>query len=821
MSVKTVKMTAMEILLPENGGYEHVATSWQICKDIEFKTGSSMVLESLNDTKNKLSLTATIDVDDNTPLYGRHMMHITKNGVAQNNTWSRITPFNSNMKGMKINNFMVGTPKVTVETEEDKIKASTSKFNMFSGAGTHASTSWSIKSSYGEDRYIRKNDRDNLLNIDVRGVVETGKAYVVEAKHTNNFNNESFSGRDILLNYSADLELFGVEFPEEFIADRKFYFRLKVYTPLFVSYDFEIRDRLTNQVVKSKYNATSLVDYILLDGLTVFNTYDIYGRFRFEDGKVTQYSLVYSGILLQNRVTPYRPYVEYLDKLEAYNDIGTDGIACVSTRETYDGTILLPAFNGDRIDAYKVYANKLMKTKMVRITEIANFTYALNIDYCNILQMPNHDILIDYNVYDEIGHKHTAFIQYEYNPIKLTMTPLKTLIRDNEQYSTSLCNSIGVLKDNTIIYVPAFYSETKDATRSVLPMFTVNPNTFTLSDPIELPFEAKYNVSLVVDQDDNVFLFGGSEDIKYDSKDNNVECWKRDNNEVWKYDVKTKSFTKVADIPAEYSTDIYCLQGFLRLDGKIVLFNGSHSGPGMKIQEELVFDPSDYSFAILKTDMDWDIPFRSNIVNRNGCITRVSAKVLDPQKSYTYISNVKDEDSIVKIEGSDNDVTDLIVPSGKTVNVEDLYKFDTISIRGTGILRWFRPQGILELTSSDLIVTRDTKMAQDAFNEGRWQNVLVLEGTNFTVVNDTKVTATILEVKPTELTIKVGEKAGLTVNTNDTEATVSIDNQNIASIDVDTNEVSGLAVGSTVIRFHAQLPGSVPIDIVVTVNVVA
>lgn len=821
MSLKKIKMTTLKVDFPPSSGIVHTATSWQISTDIDFDKGAGIIVQSLNDTVNKTSFSANVDIDDNIPLYGRHMLHLTKNGVPTIDNWSRISLFNSNMKGLKINNFMVKTPKVDSSTKEGVTTIKTSDFTMFSGAGDHASTSWKIKSSYGEDRYVRNNDVDNLKNINIEGVVESGKAYAIEARHNNNFNNESFTGRNILLNYTPELELFTLEFPMDFIADRKFWYRVKLYTPNFLSYDVEVREKLTGRVVKSKYNATSLVDYILLDGLTVFNQYDIYGRFKFEDGKVTNYKLVYSSILLANRTVPYRPYVEYLDQLEKYNDIATDGIACVTTRETFDGKILLPSFDGDRIDIYKIYNNRLQRTKLVRLINMFNFTYSLNTDYANIIQMPNNDIVIDYQTYDKLGHKVTAFIRFEYNPIKLTLEPLQYLERPKEKYSTSICASLGVLSDNTLVYVPGFYSETKDADRSDLPLIIVDPTSFAIRDVIQLPFEAKYNVSLVVDKDDNIFVFGGSTTNKYDADNSNVEYWERENNKVYKFDIKTKQFTEVAQIPDEYSTDIYCLQAFLRIDGKIVMFNASHSGPGMLIQNELVFDPEDYSFAILETDMDWDIPFRNNIISNNGCVTRISSKTLDPQKSYTYLSNIKDEDSIVRIEGSDSDITDLVVESGKTVNVEDMYKYDSVTVKGTGLLRWFRPQGILEFTSADLIVTRDKSMTQNEFNAGGWENVLVLEGTNFTIINDAVITPTEFEVTPTEVKVQVNNNVVLNIVTNDPDYTASVDRPDVCSFDKTSKTIRGLKAGSTSVRFSAFKAGSVIIEKVIVVTVTA
>lgn len=735
MSLKKIKMTTTELAFPTNSGLTHTATSWQISKSIDFTVKENIIAESLNDKTNLYEFKVSADIEDNTPLYGRHKMHISKNGVPLEAQWSRICPFNSNMKGLKINNFLVKTPKLTATTYEGNLSVKGSAFTMFSGAGSHASTHWAVRSSHGEDVFVRNNDRTNLTSLELANIVEPNKAYVVEAKYVNEFNNESFKGKDILLNFSADLNLYEIDFPEDFVADRKFYYRLKLYTPQHIKHDIEIRDRNGN-VVKSKYNVNELVGYFMLDNMTVYEQYTVYGRITFEDGKVTRYVPVYSNLLLPNRVTPYKPFVEYLGMLDKGSYYPTDGFVCFTTRETYDGKIFIPSFDGEKLDIYQAFTNKLLKISMVVLKDVYTFYYNSHMDHINILQLPNHDIIIDMVSWDQIGHKWTKFYKFEYNPIKLELKATGQLERENEQYATSICNSIGVLSDNRIVYVPGYYSETKDANRSQLPLIIVNTDDMTITDTIDLPFDAKYNVSLVVDKDDNIFIFGGSEEMLPDGTYGDIECWERTNNMIYKFDINTKEFTEVVELPKEWSTDIYAMQAVLRLDGKIAIFNASHTGPGYLNQDTLVFDPSNNTFFIENTDMDWDVPFRSNVIYRNGNIGRVSYKVNDPQKSYTYISNTKNADTITKIEGSDKVITDLVVDDGKVINIADPYQYESITIKGTGILRWIRPQGIIELTSADLIITKDTTMTQQAIEDGRYQNILVLTNRDFLVKSE-------------------------------------------------------------------------------------
>ena len=738
MATKKIKMSTTELVFPTNSGLTHTATSWQISKSLDFNSQANILAESLNDTVNLYEYKVSLDIDDNVPLYGRHKMHLSKNGLPLEATWSRICPFNSNMKGLKINNFMVKTPELTVSSEDNSIDAVGTSFGMFTGAGNHALSNWAIKSTYGEDVFVRNNDKTNLTTIHLQNIIEANKGYTVECSYGNEFNNTSFPGKEIYLNYSGDLNLYNLTFPEDFIVDRKFYYRIQLYTQQSLSFDIEIRDS-DGKVVKSKYDSKELVSYFMLDNMDVYRIYHIYGRIKFTDGKVSAYKEVYSAMLLPNRVIPYKPSIGYLGQLDVGMEYQTDGFVCFTTRETYDGKIFLPSFDGDKLSIYQGFTNSAQKLSVIELANVYNFYYESNMDHINILQLPNHDILVDMVSYDSDGHKYTKFYKFEYNPITLKLTSAGELERPKEKYCTSICNSIGVLSDNTVVYVPGFYTETEDEVRSQLPLIILtndNNNTMKITKTATLPFNAKYNVSLVVDKDDNIYVFGGSEENTYDAANDNVEYWLRSNHNVYQYDIKSDTFTQVAQLPAEWPANIYAMQAFLRLDGKIAIFNGSYSGPGLKNQDHLVFDPDNKTFTIHNTDMDWDVPFRSNVLFRNGNIGRVSYKVKDPQKSYIYISNTKTEDTVTRIEGSDSDVTDLVVDSGKIINVEDLYAYDTVTIKGTGILRWFRPQGIIELTSSDLIITRDTTMTQGGFDAGRYHSVLVLEGVNFTINSD-------------------------------------------------------------------------------------
>ena len=68
------------------------------------------------------------------------------------------------------------------------------------------------------------------------------------------------------------------------------------------------------------------------------------------------------------------------------------------------------------------------------------------------------------------------------------------------------------------------------------------------------------------------------------------------------------------------------------------------------------------------------------------------------------------------------------------MNIEDIYRYTSFDIKPGGILRWHRPQGVLELGSKDLIVHKDMDITMEELNRNEYNSILVLQGVDFRIL---------------------------------------------------------------------------------------
>lgn len=711
--------------------YRHTGTTYIISKNKNFENEENILHKSENNTRNLLDYRVSLDLQDDSPVYVITRFHFTVNGEEKLSGWSRITPVLPNQKGFRVSSDIIKTPTIDVNIKNNILKISTSKFAMYAGIGQHMYSDINITDLNACPVYSRLNDADNLTSIEMVSPLNIGKGYVMSFKHGSDNNCKSLAGRELYLNYTPDTALFDFFAPENFVNNRKFYYQVKIYTTQYKSYDIEIREQVTQRVVKSKYDHKPAVDFFFLDGLELFKIYEIYVRVNLLDGNTTSYKKVYLSSLLRNIINPYLSTIKYLNKLDKGNDLITDGLSTIVTRETFNNYVICSDFVGNSLALYTIAGNALVKIK-----NLYTFKDCLGVDYINVVQLANHDILVDTLIYNEQRQETTAFIRFEYDPIKQLLKELNRLERPFEKYSTSIANSLIVTNTNKIYYIPSYEHNFKSKKRLDLKMYQLDTENMSIIGTYELPIKYKYNISLAKDHLDNIFVFGGSLYNRYDSKDNNVEYWERDNNTIYKFNPETNEFTSVIDFPEEFPRDIYVLQAFTRLDGKIVIFNGVHSGSSLGNHSFCVFDSVNNTIEYFENKNQLKVPFRSNVIFNNGNILRISSKVLDPQSTYTYISNTKSEELIEGIDTSINEIRDLVVEDGKVINVEDLYKYRSVTIHGSGIVKWYRPQGITELTSKTLVITRNTNLSQTEIANSKYDSILILDGIDVTITNN-------------------------------------------------------------------------------------
>lgn len=733
--MKTVRINCYKPFLPQDGTVTHKSTSYRVSKGLDFNNPKNIVLENLNDTKNLYRLEAEIDVPEEQVLYCMvkfTFSFVTPVGIKDiESDWSSIITISDKNNEITLSDSIIETPTVDIKIEEKDITITSNEFKMWNGVGIHKSSSFLIKDTDNSIVESRLDDEDNLTNIVLDNTLKEGRIYVGGVKHNTEGNGVGNYGIGFINNSNYEQSLFEFEAPEKFVLNRKFYYRIKLYISKFKSYDLEIRDK-ENNVLLSLTNQNQLVKYFKVsDVFKPMGIYYLYIRLNLTDGRSTDFKFIKELECLNNTVTPYIPSTYYSNTYRNYGPYLTNGIACMTTRELYDGNIIIPDNNTSSISLYKKngYNISMLKT-------ILTFEKMTTVKYINILQLPNRDILIDILLFSKDRQYITKFILLDYDPIKYEFKVLGELERPDERYNTSVTNSLVVTKQSRVLYIPNYLTNKKSEDPQNLKLRELKLNydeelNFKNFELIEkdLPLSIKFNPGLMIDRYDNIYFFGGSFTNRYDKK-KNEEYWLLDNRDVYKIS-DTLQFEKVARIPDEIPKEVYAFQPFLRLDGEIVLFNAVHSGTGLNYNKFTNFNPVTNEFVIYDVNGTIDVPIRNNLLFRSGDIYRITSKEKDPQQILTYNTNLVANGDI----SVEDNTLDLVVNDGEVIFTEDVYKYNSININGTGVLRWVRPQGITDITSSTYIVTKNTNILESDFKKSKYDTVLILDGVNLKIVN--------------------------------------------------------------------------------------
>lgn len=743
MALKQIKISVDEPLLPKNKNILHTATSYVIGKAMDLDDPENVIESVLENSDNLTTKYFDVDIDYDGIIFVRCKYHFTIDGVPHESNWSRVVPVNSLQTGIKLSNSIVKTPRIEVGEEDGMIHISTSDFGMYTGPGTHVSTDYLITDSDGDVVFERENDYNNLTTIAIQDNLQDGKIYVVSARHTNSTNNTSYYGKQLFLNYSPGNELFSFEAPEDFVINRKFYYKLKLWVAKFKSYDLEIRKLGTNNAVMSLKDETKTTNYLWLaetgkrtDGEGTYVIleenvqYDIFIKINFQDGTSTDFKKVYTSALSPNKIFNLDTNVKYCDKYDIGKPRTTEGITCSILRETFDNKFIGVDFKSNSLKIFKLTSDN----ELFAISEAYKFNRNLDVDYINMYQLPNHDILVDIVMYTEKKQACTMFLLFEYDPIKLQLRLLKQKIRTDERYTTSISNSLVVTNAGDVYYIPSYLTNGRDSERIWLKLRKLNTITLDIED-IPLPYDVKYFANVILDKHDTPYVFGGSYTNYYekDEDDNAVETWEVNEREVFRLDTSNNTFELWSQLPEYYPNYLYCVQPIRRKDGLNVLFNATWSGKGLEFDKFITFEPISKTFNEMDVNGQVRVPVRSAMIFNIGDVYRITSKIEDPQAVLIYNSNTNVPENIPDFQDIEKENLTLEVGDGEVVTIEDIYKYTTFKITGTGIVKWYRPQGITVLNSKTLIINKDTIMAQATLANRQFEQILVLDGCEFRI----------------------------------------------------------------------------------------
>lgn len=734
--MKHIRIAANTPQLPTGSTLQHIGTSYQVSTSQDFTLTDKYLLNVVNDNQNLLEYRAEINITDDDVIYVRYKLHFT-DGVESN--WSRLVSIKGNQLDMVYTNVVVATPTVTVEkeylsSENYRVKVTTSAMKLYAGSGTHASTTWVVSDSDGELVYERKNDIDNLTELVLDSAIfDNNKFYEVKVSHIVTTGIESNQGKAIYSGRISHHKLYEIAELGSLTQDRMLYFKLTLFTTLFKSIDIAIRDNAGATVI-SNLDQKTTTPAIMVKGLNTYTRYSVYARINLNNGTSLPYNLVFSGIPEENYLVPPHPYITYLSKFDYSQLLVLGGQTIQSTSEFYNGTVLMANHNERSVFRYKVKSDIL---RLVGKALTLPSDDVIGLPHYNILPLHDGNVIINYcREIDGREGAYNVFAMYKHNPVANKFKFINTITRDNELGGTALTSSAVVTRDNNVYYIPNSEVDANGNNIDVS-LYKLNTKTFTITKVASLPFSAMFHVSLAITQDNRLVIFGGT-DMNGISITDSGKVYRRTNNDVYVYNPASLLFSNIGTLPSEVDDDIYAFQSYLRRDGNIVGFNASIGGSEEGNQNTLIIDPIKQKITYEHNDRADKLVYRSTAVLRTGDILRISGNEVDPQVVYRYVSNTMPESQLDDNTVIVSPITELVVDIGKVVTVDDLYRYEKITINGTnyedsGTLRYVTKNKVREFKYTDLIITRNTMMSESIFNSYGYRSIYILNNATFVI----------------------------------------------------------------------------------------
>ena len=744
MAIKTVRIGVTPPKLPENEVW--VSCSVEISTDPKFITGMEVREHKLVPQPEYVYL---INMQENQGFYVRTKIHCERtdniDGVdiisEVEYGWSRTSTFNSNLNSILVSSSVISTPIVrhTIDYTDNTdgiLIISTSEFDMHSGIGNIKSTSWQVTDSDGIVVYSRPKDEDNLYELRLEySILKPDKCYYLTAQH-NTDTISSNIGKDIIFTTNGSIGLFDVEYDDTCIpaVNKWLWFKLNVYATGYEYCDIDIRDK-NNNIVVSNNKQITITPKIPTNLLIVGERYNVFVRIKLKNG-YTGYKQVYSFIAQPNFYIKYNDSANYSDEYTFIKEHMTGGLVKQSTRQLCNGDIITCKNNESAL--YRSIRLGTNIIEMSKIFDLEKNEKDIGTPYLNVWPTVNGLLLIDIasNIENSFYWR-PRFILGEYNPINNKLQRISEVTRDDELYGTSLSCSLVPMHNNRAYYIPASITiNGVDLEPLTLRAVNYSSNIPVIEDVSDLPFTAHQFVSVLAIDNDTLLVFGGANTMNISNYD---ELWTRTNNKVYTYTLSSGLWYHIADIPNEYSINIYNMQGMLRVDKKVVIFNATDNINTRGDQSTLIFDISTRTFNLKNNDHGDQLAYMSNIYMQNGDMYRISSREIDPQKIYGLYSR-----PLLVEEKTDNTiidtVKDLVVPVGKTITIESPYRYRTIHIEGTsvtntGILKYTEDGVTRTFIYSDLIITRPTVLWQDLYRKSydpeymRWSSVNIFGNT--------------------------------------------------------------------------------------------
>jgi len=725
----SITLTPEQVTIPS--GLSHVATSWQIAKYSNFTNKYFMIDERLVDKVNLLNYTNTVDILNDDRVHYRYMLHYS-NGASSN--WSKSNISLVEAEAGYVPPVVIATPTVSATVTytnniQGELVIVASPIKFFLGSGTHTNTTYTVLDDTN-NIVLSVTDETNLNMISITSdLLDDDKMYSASVVYTTNNGNISEAGKAIVNSYIVADTYYDIYMQNTLVSGRDVYFSLVPKTTKFRTIDITIEDVVTSEVLFSNLNQATLTPYITIGTLDITKDYNLVTKIKLRDGTYTVNKVVYSGKALSNQLYYIVPDYPYLNRFDYRQTINLNGITAQSSRQLFDGTILIAKNSNTEIHKYSL-VNGLLVDDGIAITLPTEDR--IGIQYINIIQLYNGNIIVNYaSNGSNLENQKSVFKMYSYNTVTKVFTEINSITKDYEWLATGVSASMYVTPNNNVYYIPA---NEVDVNGNVinLSLYKLNTTTFTTTKVNDLPFTATKHVSITHLDEDNFLVYGGSTSS---TLVNGVNIWNRDNNNIYKYNVTTNTFTNLTNFTIDIPTSMYNFQGYLRKDGLVAMFNSVRNGASVGDQRVVLFNPTNNEITIAANDLNDNLLYRSSISLHNGDILRITANVKDEQYVYAYVTNTTALTDLNEHIGISEVTSALLVGNGETITVENILEYSSIRITGTGKLIWNNGTTVKEFISDNLIITRDTVMTQVEYDTGNYVTVDIYNDSQLVIEN--------------------------------------------------------------------------------------
>lgn len=768
-------LTLPQIVFPAISNMIHVGTKIVVATDPTFKEESIILTKDVYLPDNIITIKDRIEVGKDEEIYAYYKLWLDNKKNPTNDPAlyklsepSSVVSLFGDQDGFKLDNIILTTPTIKednnatigVNVKYNNVKFTLNGFKVIVGSGRLNAVTWTIRDNNNNIIFSRKNDRDNLEEIDfpIRWF-ERNKLYLIEAKFITDTNGHSRYGKLIFNRDIIDNIYFKLTPILPFTLGQSLYYRIQYnsanISKLGITIKEVIGDLETTIYTNDNFDPVSFVE-IPTKKFKIGATYKTYAYSRIlVNGELqrTPNTLQHTFILEETILHNGNLTDEYPGKYSKLPDIVLGGSVTVS-RELKNGLFVMGRNSRTGFALYAKYANTIRDTGIEIPVPQDTVSSTYQLPYVNVLPMYNDLIAINYTIFLEGDlYRASVWCFYKVNLVTNNFTLIDHQIFKDEFYSTAMSSSAVVVKNNSIFYIPARYRDEETKTPLELPMFNIRlvDNKIVRTKILERVIPNVYrNLTMCSSgdkpkgQEELIILGGTGNDGNNSVSEAGVQIGVKTfvllNTNIYKYNIGLSLLEVIGQLPANFNNNKYCLSAFYRGDGKILIFNNSDTGPEMVNSRTYAIDfkaiGTDEFLVEEDNESGIDLPFRSTIVLRNGDFFRIAYK----EEEITHMLIYPKSRLASYVDGSETLLKHLLVPVGKTITIENPYIYESITIEGdsednTGILVWNDVSHQRYFDYRHKIITRSTKVTQEEDRRTPKEFLVILDGVTYMVMN--------------------------------------------------------------------------------------